>query len=382
MKSINFNNVRQDIQGYINRGEMFGANIIVAQRGEILLRESFGTTDGSTPLGLDHLFLLMSVSKSYTAVLTLNAIEKGWFSLNTRIAEISPEFAANGKENITIFHILTHQAGIFGMPMLPETSPMDMGNIDVIFTKLAAMPADFPAGTKASYSAFAGYAVLGKTLEKCDPKQRTFAQIAEDELFKPLKMTASSFGNAENNPKRVAVSHTEKEKAKGDAHAGNLEMIEKMLNLQASNGFQIPAGNAFSTIDDLFRFAENLRLNLQGDGVRMLSPAMARYATQNHCGEMLNEIWQGECQKLHLEPLQARFGLHGGYVRGTGHHLNVCGFLASPMAFAAMGGGSTMYLVDPERELTVAFVSAGFIEGLPHLLRLSKMNDLILGALG
>ena len=79
-------------------------------------------------------------------------------------------------------------------------------------------------------------------------------------------------------------------------------------------------------------------------------------------------------------PLKAHYGLHGGFVRGTGHMPNVCGYLANPNAFAGLGGGSTFYMVDPKRELTVVFLSAGFIEGLPHLIRAAKLNDLVLAA--
>ena len=73
-------------------------------------------------------------------------------------------------------------------------------------------------------------------------------------------------------------------------------------------------------------------------------------------------------------PLKAHYGLHGGFVPGTGHMPNVCGYLANPNAFAGLGGGSTFYMVDPERELTVVFLSAGFIEGLPCLIRASEVK--------
>ncbi len=121
-------------------------------------------------------------------------------------------------------------------------------------------------------------------------------------------------------------------------------------------------------------------MNLSGQGVRILSPAMARYATLNHCGDKNNLVFEPACQALNIEPLKANFGLHGGYVRGSGHHLSMCGYLASERSFGGLGGGTSYYLIDPERELTVVFLSAGFIEGLPHLFRVSKMNDLIIGA--
>ena len=77
-------------------------------------------------------------------------------------------------------------------------------------------------------------------------------------------------------------------------------MVENLLNSQVADDYQIPAGNAFYTIDDFHRFAENLRLNKIGQGVRILSPAMANYAAQNHYCDMDNLIFKGECDKLHL----------------------------------------------------------------------------------
>jgi CubicO group peptidase (beta-lactamase class C family) len=70
--------------------------------------------------------------------------------------------------------------------------------------------------------------------------------------------------------------------------------------------------------------------------------------------------------------------LLGGYVRGHGHHLSGAGVTASPGAFYAVGGGSTMWLVDPARDLTFVFMSAGFIEGLAHFERLQTLSDLAL----
>lgn len=380
MNAAQLDALRQAVQRDIDTGRMYGAAMIVARGGKPVLRETFGTVDGSRPARLDDLYLMMSAAKSFTAMLTLSAIEKGLFQLDTKIADLFPAFAAHGKAGITVFHLLTHQAGMFGLPVLPGLPPAELGNLDAVFARLAEMPADFPAGTQSSYSAFADYAVLGKLLQHTDPQGRTFARIARDELFAPLGMQHAQFGGTMDNPRRVPVSHTAVEKAKGAAQAGNLDMVENLLNSQAAEGCQIPAGNAFCTIDDLYRFAENLRLNKRGQGVRILSPALADYATQNHCGDMDNLIFREECEKLHLPPLKARYGLHGGYVRGTGHLLNVAGYTASPNAFSGMGGGSTFYMVDPERELTVAFVSAGFIEGLPHLIRAAKLNDLALAA--
>ena len=77
----------------------------------------------------------------------------------------------------------------------------------------------------------------------------------------------------------------------------------------------------------------------------------------------------------------ANFTLLGSYVRGTGEFLTPAGLTASPSALAAMGGGSTGWLIDTERDLTFIFLSAGFIEGLAHPRRLQRLADLAIAAI-
>ena len=76
----------------------------------------------------------------------------------------------------------------------------------------------------------------------------------------------------------------------------------------------------------------------------------------------------------------AHFSLLGSYVRGTGEFLTPAGLTASPTALAAMGGASTGWLIDTERDLTFIFLSAGFIEGLAHPRRLQRLADLAIAA--
>jgi CubicO group peptidase (beta-lactamase class C family) len=70
----------------------------------------------------------------------------------------------------------------------------------------------------------------------------------------------------------------------------------------------------------------------------------------------------------------------GGYVRGHGHYLSSFGLTATPRTFGAVGGGSTLWMVDPVRDLTFIYLSAGFIEGLAHMQRLQQVADLALAS--
>ncbi|WSF64990.1 serine hydrolase [Streptomyces sp. NBC_01352] len=143
---------------------------------------------------------------------------------------------------------------------------------------------------------------------------------------------------------------------------------------------EMPCGNAYSSIDDVFRFTEVLRGRGTAHGQRVLSPALFDYARKNHTGDLLNDAVVSETEARHLDSVPAKYTLLGGYTRGTGHHLTPIGQTASPDTFGAVGGASTGWIIDPQRDLTVIFLSAGFIEGLDHMIRLQRINDLALAA--
>jgi CubicO group peptidase (beta-lactamase class C family) len=77
----------------------------------------------------------------------------------------------------------------------------------------------------------------------------------------------------------------------------------------------------------------------------------------------------------------ANFTLLGGYIRGVGDYLNPAGRTASQTALAAVGGGSTGWMIDTERDLTFIFLSAGLVEGFAHPRRLELLNDLAIAAI-
>ena len=106
--------VRQFILGYINAGKHFGAEIMVARNGRVALHETFGFSgpERDRPLPPGSIYSIFSVTKTFTSVLTLMAVEKGLLSLTTKVSEIIPEFRGGRREDITLYHLLTHQSGL------------------------------------------------------------------------------------------------------------------------------------------------------------------------------------------------------------------------------------------------------------------------------
>ncbi|KAJ4188751.1 hypothetical protein NW755_006240 [Fusarium falciforme] len=316
----------------------------------------------------------MSVSKSFTAALVLRAIDQGCFTMDTKVAEILPDFGVDDKQNVTIRQLLNHTVGTFRGFLPPGISAENLGNLDQYYASVASIPIEYVPGTHCVYNPFASYAVLGEILVVTDPKERNFRTISKEELFDPLGMEHSCFGLAEDHANRVPVCHTSKQTNT------STPSTQHMLTKGCTNANEMPAASAFCTIHDLFRFVETTRQRGANGDYRLMSKALFDYACKNHTGSLSNGALVPEKEARNIPDSPALYSLLGGYVRGEGHYLTGAGYIASPRAFYGFGAGSTMWMVDPDRDLGVCFLSAGFIEGLHHLKRLSKINGLALAS--
>lgn len=377
-----FDNLRKYLNDYIKNDKMFGCEILVAHKNEIIFNEAFGTTltvenskfSTEYPTEKNNLYLLMSLSKSFLCTIVLKFIDQGKLSFHTKISEIIPEFAQGNKKNVTVYHLLTHQGGTF--PGLLPTDPFDKNdfyNLKKMTEFISSQNILFNPGEKVMYNAVGGHAILAQVIVNIDEKNRSFSKIAEEELFFPLNMYETSYGNTVNNPKRVIARYTNTMKTFAS------DKFSKIYNDMSNDNVEVPAAGAFSTIKDLFSFTEMLRNNGKTkNGEQFISNSLLSYAKLNHCADMINEFWDMEAKLKGLSRVPALFSLIGAYVRGNGHFITGAGYTASPNSYYSMGSGSTMWMIDPKLDITVIFLSNGFVEGLEHFERSAQINDLVL----
>ncbi|MEQ8662125.1 MAG: hypothetical protein RLW62_15015, partial [Gammaproteobacteria bacterium] len=150
--------------------------------------------------------------------------------------------------------------------------------------------------------------------------------------------------------------------------------------LLAQPGCEIPGGGCVTTVQDVYRFAEMLRRGGELDGVRMLSPAMLDFCTRNHTGALRNvlfDMWIGTRGWIEYP---ASIGC-GFFMRGEGNLPGLFSVMNSPRTFGGFGAGSTGFTVDPERELTLAFLSSGLMEDSYHFERMGVVASLVVAAL-
>jgi CubicO group peptidase (beta-lactamase class C family) len=364
------------IKADISRGLYHGAVLRIARGGHVGLDVAIGAADAdqSKPLRQDSVFSIFSQTKAFTNVLTLRAIELGLFALTTRISDIIPEFKGHGRERIEIWHLLSHQAGF---PIIFEVKPgMYIDRFDEMVAAVIEVvrPVDAPCA-KVSYSPLVNHVLLGEAVRRTDPKRRSYRAIVQEEILDPLGMKDTSVGvRADLKPRKIVPDFR-----------GNYPIGHRGHSDLGPNGAfeeehaEMPWVGVASTVPDMFRFVEMMRRGGELDGRRILSPAILALSQRNWTGDKPNELELQRTRDHGWSQMPASIGL-GFSLRGTalGHHM--FGTLASPGTFGNYGAGTTLFWVDPERDLTFVCLSAGVMDSVANIERFQRLSDMAISA--
>ena len=145
--------LREVILADIARGDYFGAVLTVGRGGEVVFAEALGAEDaaGEKALRYDNVFSIFSVTKAFTNVLILKAIEEGRFALTTKVRDVLPEFTGKPREEATFYHLLTHTAGMPGV-WIPKPGMYLVRLDDLFVASFAHVHGEVPPGTRCDYS--------------------------------------------------------------------------------------------------------------------------------------------------------------------------------------------------------------------------------------
>jgi uncharacterized protein YbbC (DUF1343 family)/CubicO group peptidase (beta-lactamase class C family) len=261
---VRLSSVDSVIDQAIHEGTVPGVVLLVGHHGRVIYRKSYGNRalePRREPMTLDTIFDLASLTKviaTTTAVMQL--VERGKLRLNDPVAKYLPEFAQNGKEDITIRQLLTHYSGL--PPDLDLKTPWE-GKQTGYNMAFAETPQD-PPGAKFTYSDI-NFIVLGALVERVSGE--TLDEYSTRHIFAPLKMFHTRFlPPAAWRPKIAPTQYDENEHMlRGVVHDPT---VRRMGGVAGQAGL-------FSTADDLAKFAQAL-LN-GGDGI--LSPASVEKMT-------------------------------------------------------------------------------------------------------
>jgi uncharacterized protein YbbC (DUF1343 family)/CubicO group peptidase (beta-lactamase class C family) len=232
--------------------------LIIGHDGAVIYRKAYGERalePRREAMTLDTVFDLASLTKvivTTTAVMQL--VESGKVRLNDPVAKYLPEFAANGKDDITVRQLLTHYSGL--EPDLDLKSVWE-GKATAYGMAFAEVPVD-PPGSRFSYSDV-NFIVLGALVERVSGE--SLDEYAERHIFAPLKMMRTRFvpplaGRAGWIEKIAPTQYDENER-----------MLCGVVHDPTARRMGGVAGHAgvFSTGDDLAKFAQAMLDG--GDGI-------------------------------------------------------------------------------------------------------------------
>jgi len=235
------------VQDAIHAGQIPGAVVLVWHNGQVLYRKAFGYRVLEPPrelMTVDTIFDLASLTKvvaTTTAVMQL--VEKGEVRLNDPVAKYIPEFAQNGKEDVTVRELLTHYSGL--EPDLDLTHPWQ-GRDTAFSMAFAAKPVN-PPGSRFVYSDI-NFITLGALVERVSKVE--LDKYCAQNIFTPLKMTRTRFlPPATWVPKIAPTEYDEQNR-----------MLRGVVHDPSARRMGGVAGQAglFSTADDLSKFARAL----------------------------------------------------------------------------------------------------------------------------
>jgi len=232
--------------------------LLVGHNGAVVYRKAYGNRAleaSREPMTPDTVFDIASLTKVVaTTTSVMRMVQLGQVKLNDPVAKYIPEFARNGKSDVTVRQLMTHYSGL---PADLELKPYWRGLDEGYARANEAKPVN-PPGSTFLYSDV-NFIVLGELVQRVSGM--ALNQYAQTYIFGPLGMTMTMFNPPETWKPRIAPTQQ-------DEHTGGfLRGVVHDPTARAMGGVAGHAG-VFSTADDLAKFAQTL---LNG-GAPILSP--------------------------------------------------------------------------------------------------------------
>lgn len=355
-----FERVRDFFAANFTAGEELGARFSAFQEGEAVvdIQAGWSDRDRSAPWTDDTLACIFSSGKAAMATLVAMAVSAGALDYERPVAADWPEFAANGKDAVTLAMALSHQAGLCGFP--DEINADEWIDHDRIAARLAAMAPLWPPGSASGYHPQTVGYIVNELLRRKAGKT-IGAMLRETGLDIHCGMRADEIARAAYMPKppsapvhRKASRFTEIAFLKPWSAAGKVRREDWMAA-------EIPASNMHATARALAEIIHPLANGgVDKRGVRVIEKDIVAAA--------LAPRITGDDLVL---PFHLTFA--AGLMANTNGH-----FGPSLTAFGHAGFGGSAAMIDPEKRVSAAYVMnkmSPSLAGDPRAVRLLAALD-------
>ena len=341
-------------------------SLAIRHRGQVLINRAIGHARGNgpgdsgeaaVPMRTGTPVCLFSASKAITAMLVHKVAEEGLIRLHDPVAEYIPEFAAKGKQYITVGQVLAHRGGIPTIKQR-EPDPSILWDWDACVELLCGAQPRRDAGTAQAYHAVTGGFILGEVMRRVTGQ--SLPEILKSRIADPLGAKYFSYGLPPEHQADSALNYFIGRREMFPlnllvkrALGGSFEQVCEISNSPDYMNAVVPAGNVYATALEACNFFQCLlgsgefggrRLFERGTVVRAISEASARQFDRT----LMLPLRTSEGFMLGDYP----FGMYGPRTREAFGHL---GFI------------SIFCWADPSRDIAVALLTTGKPLLAPHL---------------
>lgn len=354
--------VRKIMSGRHSSG---GMAVAVYHHGELVVDAWTGVRNAAgDPWERDTMATSFSTTKGVVATIVHRLADRGLLDYDVPVATYWPEFAAAGKEQITLRHLLTHQSAMHDIRRLADSTE-ELLQWDLMVERLAAAPPVWQVGVRSGYHALTFGWLVGEVIRRVTGL--TVDQAFQREVVEPLGLDGGMHvGARESVRDRIAPPATDLAKLartfRMSSWLARFDRFQPLYDAMVVDDYidvsltprihdaEIPAANGVFTARSLARMYSALASPEAFDGEPFVSPSALTTATriqpqlgadgQQRSGEKV-----GSDAVIGFE-MRWRLGYHGAFTSA--------GIL--PQGFGHFGFGGSGAWGDPESGLSVAMV--------------------------
>jgi len=319
----------------VDDGLLPSCQFAVAHNGELVLDETIGLPAGSR-------YVTFSVTKAFVGSLAWLLLGEGAIAVDTPVADVVPEFAANGKDEVTVEHLLTHTAGFPRAPMRPEEGADRAARVE----RMATWRMDWPAGSQTEYHATSAYWALVEVMDRVSGSD--FRVLFDERVARPLGLSTLTLGTTDTTgiAEITTVGDAGDGKTLGDHVKETEEQFLLRFNEPAVRSVGVPGAGGVARAADVALFYQSLLHNTGG----VWRDEVLTDATSNVRNTLIDPLFK--------VPANRTLGL---VVAGDDDHAIVRGFGRgnSPRAFGAQGVGGQIAWADPVSGLSFCYLTNG-----------------------
>ncbi|HZZ31546.1 MAG TPA: serine hydrolase domain-containing protein [Phenylobacterium sp.] len=337
--------VRTAFEANLASGADVGASFCATLEGETVVDLWGGFADAAQarPWQKDTIVNVYSTTKTMTFLTALLIADRGELDFDAPVARYWPEFAANGKADIKVSHLMAHSAGLSGWTETVTTE--DLYDWDKVCALLAAQAPLWEPGTASGYHAITQGYLVGEVVRRITGK--SLGTVFREEIAEPLGADFHIGLPASEDGRVAELIPPPKGQGAGDGQQTEIQKItfnNPVVDVSATKtrgwrGAEIPAAGGTGNARSVAELHTILANGGVAKGKRFMSEAGCRKALE----------LQIEGPDLALG-MQARFGLGFGLAGGAVP-------LPHPDSSLYWGGyGGSIIMIDMEARTTLSYV--------------------------